>query len=266
MAFIGGGGGTPSTRARMYVDLKDLSERKLTRRPGDRPAAPASWRGCPARRSIFQADPGPARRRPLERRAVPVHAAGRQHRRAQRLGPAGLRRSCARCRSSSTSTAISRPAGSQASLDDRSRHGVAARHPSQKIDDTLYDAFGQRSVSTMFTPLNQYHVVLEVDPKFWQNPDSLKRHLRARRNGGSRCRSSAFTHYAPTTAPLQVNHQGQFPAVTVSFNLPPGVALGDAVDAIEAARARDRPAAGHSRQLRRAPRRRIRTRSPASRS
>jgi multidrug efflux pump len=101
----------------------------------------------------------------------------------------------------------------------------------QVIDATLYDAFGQRQVSTMYQQLNQYHVVLEAEPQFWQNPDGLKA-IYVRAGNGSLVPLSAFTHYESTNAPLSINHQGQFPAVTLSFNLPPGVALGDAVTAI----------------------------------
>jgi multidrug efflux pump len=101
----------------------------------------------------------------------------------------------------------------------------------QMIDDTLYDAFGQRQVSTMYTPLNQYHVVMEVDPAFWQSPDGLK-YIHIRSKTGDMVPLAAFTHYEPSTSPLAVNHQGQFPSVTISFNLPQGVALGTAVDAI----------------------------------
>jgi multidrug efflux pump len=106
----------------------------------------------------------------------------------------------------------------------------------QVIDDTLYDAFGQRQVSTMYTPLNQYHVVMEVDSKFWQNPEGLKS-IYVRSNSGDLVPLAAFTHYERSTAPLSVNHQGQFPSVTISFNLPAGVALGTAVDAIDRAEA-----------------------------
>ncbi|MGH9441480.1 MAG: efflux RND transporter permease subunit, partial [Thermoanaerobaculia bacterium] len=124
--------------------------------------------------------------------------------------------------------------GLQASLEiDRataSRLGITP----QAIDNTLYDAFGQRQVSTMYTPLNQYHVVMEADPKFWQNPDGLKS-IFVRASTGNMVPLSAFVRYAPSTAPLAVNHQGQFPSVTISFNLPPGVALGNAVDAIQRA-------------------------------
>ena len=114
--------------------------------------------------------------------------------------------------------------------DTASRLGITP----QMIDDTLYDAFGQRQVSTIFTQLNQYHVVLEVKPTFQQGPDALK-DIYVHAASGAQVPLSAFTHFAPTTTALAVNHQGQFPAVTLSFNLAPGVALGDAVTAIEAA-------------------------------
>jgi multidrug efflux pump len=124
--------------------------------------------------------------------------------------------------------------GRQASLvidrNTASRLGIS----SQAIDDTLYDAFGQRLVSTIYTQLNQYHVVMEVEPRFWQNPDGL-RYIYVRGRGGKQVPLSAFTHYAPTMAPLAVNHQGQFPSVTISFNLPLGISLGEAVPAIEEA-------------------------------
>src|SRR5215469_13520829 len=111
-----------------------------------------------------------------------------------------------------------------------SRLGIST----QMIDNTLYDAFGQRQVSTMYTQLNQYHVVLEVEPQFWQSPDGLK-HIYVKTPNGMQVPLSAFTHYEHSTAPLVVNHQGQFPAVTLSFNLRPGLALGDAVEAVEKA-------------------------------
>jgi len=101
----------------------------------------------------------------------------------------------------------------------------------QLIDDTLSDAFGQRQVSTMFTQLNQYHVVMEVEPEFWQSPEGLKQ-IYIRATNGGMVPLSAFTRYEASTAPLAVNHQGQFPAVTLSFNLAPGLALSDAVSRI----------------------------------
>jgi multidrug efflux pump len=105
------------------------------------------------------------------------------------------------------------------------------------VDATLYDAYGQRQVSTMYRPLNQYHVVMEVAPEFWQNPEVL-RDLYVSAPSGSMVPLNAFAHFGPRLAPLSINHQGLFPAVTVSFNLQPGVALGDAVNAITRAAAK----------------------------
>ncbi len=102
------------------------------------------------------------------------------------------------------------------------------------IDNTLYDAFGQRQVSTMFTQLNQYHVVLEVDPQFQQNTDSLK-DIYVKSSNGTQVPLSAFTHLEGHNTALAVNHQGQFPVVTLSFNLAPNASLGGAVDAIDKA-------------------------------
>jgi multidrug efflux pump len=104
----------------------------------------------------------------------------------------------------------------------------------QLIDNTLYDAFGQRQVSTMYKSLNQYHVVMEVAPQYWQNPETL-RDIYVHAPNGKQVPLDAIAHYAPAVAPLSVNHQGLFPSVTISFNLQPGVALGDAVLVIEGA-------------------------------
>jgi len=124
--------------------------------------------------------------------------------------------------------------GLQATLvidrDTASRLGVS----SQAIDNTLYDAFGQRQVSTIYTQLNQYHVVMEVDSAFRNSTDAI-RNLYVRSSKGTQVPLSAFTHYETKSTALAVNHQGQFPAVTISFNLRDGVALGDAVAEIEAA-------------------------------
>ena len=134
------------------------------------------------------------------------------------------------------------------------------------LDNTLYDAFGQRQVSTIFTQQNQYHVILEVDPKYQRNPDSLKEiFVNAGSGGGGGAGAvgtaaagtvsasatltgvstaggievplDTFTQVEQTTAPLTINHQGQFPVVTLSFNLAPGASLGDAVNAIHQAEA-----------------------------
>jgi multidrug efflux pump len=111
--------------------------------------------------------------------------------------------------------------------DTASRLGITA----QAIDNTLYDAFGQRQVSTIYTQLNQYHAVMQVDNRFQRNPDALK-DIYVKSSSGAQVPLSAFTHYEARTTALAVNHQGQFPAVTLSFNLPLNGALGDAVTAI----------------------------------
>jgi hydrophobe/amphiphile efflux-1 (HAE1) family protein len=120
----------------------------------------------------------------------------------------------------------------QIDRDAASRLGIS---PSL-IDATLYDAFGQRQVATMYTSTNQYKVILEVDPRFQDDPTALSKIYVAGSNG-AQIPLSAFAHFASKLEALSINHQGQFPAVTLSFNLAPGVALGPAVDAVKAARA-----------------------------
>jgi multidrug efflux pump len=106
----------------------------------------------------------------------------------------------------------------------------------QLLDTTLYNAFGQSQVSTMYTTLNQYHVVMEVAPQFWQNPQGLN-YIYVKSTNGGVVPLSAVAHFEEKIAPLAVNHQGQFPSVTVSFNLAPGVALSDADAVIKQAQA-----------------------------
>src|SRR6185369_6317073 len=103
-----------------------------------------------------------------------------------------------------------------------------------QIDNTLYDAFGQRQVAITYTSLNQYRIVMEVAPAFWQNPDTL-RQLYVRAATGTLVPLSTFARYTSGPTTLAVTHQAQFPAVTLSFNLSKGVALSQAVDAVEAA-------------------------------
>ena len=99
------------------------------------------------------------------------------------------------------------------------------------IDETLYDAFGQRQVATMYTSTSQYKVVLEVKPEFRDDPTALSK-IYVNGPGGVQLPLSTFAHFTSTVESLSVNHQGQFPAVTLSFNLAPGIALGQAVDKI----------------------------------
>ena len=114
--------------------------------------------------------------------------------------------------------------------DNASRLGITP----QNIDDTLDDAFGQRQVSTIFTQLNQYHVVMEVAPAFQRNLSSLD-HIYVKSSNGMQVPLSTFTTLVPKRTALVINHQGQFPATTISFNLVPGKSIGDAVTAINKA-------------------------------
>jgi multidrug efflux pump len=111
--------------------------------------------------------------------------------------------------------------------DTASRLGIT---PSQ-IDNVLYDAFGQRQISTIYRTLNQYHVVLEVDPRYQLTPDALQS-VYVITSQGAQVPLSSFAHFGQATTSLAVNHQGQFPAVTISFNLAPGGDLGTATRAI----------------------------------
>ena len=113
--------------------------------------------------------------------------------------------------------------------DAASRLGIS---PSL-IDETLYDAFGQRQVATMYATTNQYKVILEVKPEFQNDPTALSK-IYVVGPGGTQVPLSAFAQFGSRVESLSVNHQGQFPAVTLSFNLAPGVALGQAVDKIQA--------------------------------
>ncbi|MCX5808542.1 MAG: multidrug efflux RND transporter permease subunit [Proteobacteria bacterium] len=114
--------------------------------------------------------------------------------------------------------------------DTASRLGITAA----MIDNTLYDAFGQRQVSIMYTLLNQYRVVMVVEPRFWQSPETLKE-IYIKSTKGAMVPLSAFAKFELSATSLAVPHQGQFPSVTISFNLAPKVPLGNAVAAVEKA-------------------------------
>jgi multidrug efflux pump len=123
--------------------------------------------------------------------------------------------------------------------DTAARLGVTA----SAIDQALYDAFGQRQVSTLYAGLNQYHVVLEVAPEYWQEPQTLDA-MYVGSTTGSLIPLSAVAHFDRSMAPLAISHQSQFPAVTLSFNLRPGASLGEAAAAVEHAAADIRMPAG----------------------
>ena len=140
--------------------------------------------------------------------------------------------SCRGCRTWPPISRSRRPMSrSRSTATQAARLGISP----QLIDDTLYDAFGSRVVGNIFTSTNQYWIILEVLPQFQTDANSLAK-LYVVAPAARTCRSSTFAHFTTKVESLAVNHQGQFPAVTLSFNLAPGTALGEAVDRINAMR------------------------------
>src|SRR6266436_1149158 len=235
VGFTGSQGNGPSTAtntARLFVMLKPLAERKIsadqviTRLRGRVAVVP----GAPA---FFQAAQDVRAGGRMGNAQYQYTLQGDDVRELDAWGPRVAERLRALPQLADLSS-DQQDRGRQSSLViDRataSRLGITP----QLIDDTLDDAFGQRQVAIMYSPLNQYHVVMEVEPRFWQRPETLGDIYLPSTSGGM-VPLSAFTHYEPTRTALAVNHQAQFPAVTLTFNLAPRVALGDAVTAIEAA-------------------------------
>jgi len=229
IGFTGGGGGSTVNTGRMFIGLKDLGLRKLT---ADQVIA--RMRGKLAR--VPGAQTG---LQPVQDIRVGGRISNTQYQytiqgenlKDLTVWAPRVEREMRALPELADVTSDWQNKGLEARLtidrDTASRLGITT----QMIDDALYDAFGQRQVSINYTLLNQYHVVMEVAPRFWQRPDTL-RDIHVRTAGGAQVPLSAFTHYEPSSTPLTVNHQSQFPAVTVSFNLAPGVSLGSAVTAI----------------------------------
>jgi len=232
VGFTGGGGGTSTNTARLFIALKPLNERKIS------------------------ADLIIARLRPKLGR-VPGATLYLQAAQDLRIGGHSTNAMYQYVLQSDNFSDVSEWApkllaqlqkipiltdvnsdqqnqGMQAMLtydrDTAARFGIT----SQLLDNTLYDAFGQRPVSVMYTALNQYQVIMEAAPQYWQNPEGL-RDIYVLSSNGTEVPLSAVTRYSTSIAPLTINHQGQFADVTLSFNLAPGKALGDAVDAINSA-------------------------------
>jgi multidrug efflux pump len=232
VAFSGSGGGTTTNTGRMFVSLKPLEERKLS----------ADKIISRLRREVAPVEGASLFLQATQDLRVGGRAGNAQYQYTiqsekledlNRWAPVLLQQ----LRKEPSLTDVNsdqQNSGLQTSLVyDRATAARLGITP-QMIDATLYDAFGQRQVSTMYTQLNQYHVVMEAEPRFWQSPEGLQEiylHPTAP-NAGGIVPLSAIAHYEPATAPLAVNHQGQFPSATLSFNLAPGVALSDAVGAI----------------------------------
>jgi hydrophobe/amphiphile efflux-1 (HAE1) family protein len=230
-SFVGGSGGTVNT-GRMFISLKPIAQRKV---PADQVIARLRRKLAvvPGATLFLQANQdirvGGRRSNAQYQYTLESEDLSELNTWAPRM--LEKLRTLPALRDASTDQQVK---GLQAKLvidrDTASRLGI----PTQVIDNNLYDAFGQRQVSTVFTQLNEYHLVMEVAPGFQQNTDALKS-IYVRSSKGTQVPLSAFTHFESSTTALAVNHQGEFPAITLSFNLAPGIALGDAVDAIERA-------------------------------
>ncbi len=151
-----------------------------------------------------------------------------------------------RCRSSPTSPAICWPTRRSCRSPSIATRPRASAFPPQAIDDTLNDAFGQRQITQYFTQLKTYFVVLEILPDLQKDLSTLDRlYVKSPLTGGAVPLSALVDVDSNGVGPLSISHQGQFPAVTITFNLRPGVALGQAVDAVNAGVARNRHARRH---------------------
>jgi len=232
--FTGGGGGGASTTntGRMFISLKPFEERKAT----------ANQIIARLRKKLSEVPGAPTFLQPVQDIRIGGRISGALYQftlRGDNLAELNTwsQKMLQKLRSLPEVVDVNsdlQNKGLQASLvvdrDTSSRLGITPRI----LDNVLYDAFGQRQVSITYTLLNQYHVVMEVDPQFWQHPDSLKDIYVVAANG-TQIPLSVLTHYEPTATALAVNHQAQSPAVTLSFNLAPGVALGKAVASIDSA-------------------------------
>jgi len=228
----GGGGGTTTNTGRMFITLKPFEHRKAT----------AGQVIARLRRKLAQVPGAPTYFQPVQdlRIGGRIGAALYQYTlqgdnltELNAWAPRVLQRM--RCLPQLVDVSSDQQnKGLQASVViDRSTASRLGITP-QLIDDTLYDAFGQRQVSITYTLLNQYHVVMEVEPSFWQRPETL-RNIYVNSPTGAMVPLSAFARFERTSTSLAVNHQSQFPSVTISFNLLPGVALGDGVNTIKTA-------------------------------
>jgi multidrug efflux pump len=235
LAFTGGGGGTTTNTGRVFIALKPIGERTATAEQVINRLRP-KLAVVPGATLVLQAN--------QDVRIGGRQSAGQYQYTLQsdslpelnHWGPI-LLKSMKGIRQLTDVTSDAQNSGLSANLViDRATASRLGITPAA-IDNILYDAFGEREVATTYTPMNQYFVVMEVAPEFWQNPGALSDVYVASSTGGV-VPLSAFTSFERATAPLAVNHTGVFPSVTISFNLAPGVALSEAVDLINAAQRR----------------------------
>ncbi len=228
----GGGGGATTNTARMFISLKPVNERKATAQQIINRLRPKL--GAVAGATLYLQASQDVRVGGRQSNALYQYTMrGDNLEDLERFGPLMLAE-LQRVRVITDVNSDQQNRGLQTVVDYDRNSAARFNISAQLIDSTLYDIYGQRQVSTMYTTLNQYHVVMEAAPQFTQTPLSLGQ-VYVRAPGGQTVPLSAFARYATTTAPLSVPHQGLFPAVTISFNLAPGIALSQAVAAIQQA-------------------------------
>jgi multidrug efflux pump len=230
MGFTGGGGGSTTNTGRMFISLKPLEERKLS---GDQVIARL-------RPKLAKVPGAPTYLQAVQDLRIGGRVNSAQYQYTLQSVDLGelstwapkVERQLRTLPDIADVNSDQQDKGLQSLVAfDRGTASRLGLSP-QLIDDTLYDAFGQRQVSIMYTPLNQYHVVMEVAPQFWQSSAALN-DIYVRSPTGMQVPLSAVARYEPTSTLLSVNHQGQFPGITLSFNMAPGTSLGEAVQAIE---------------------------------
>jgi multidrug efflux pump len=229
LAFTGGGGGTTTNSGRVFISLKPLAERKATADQIVNRLRP-KLAAVPGATLILQAvqDVRIGGRQSAAQYQYTIQTDDLQL--LNHWGPVLLQK----LKTLHQLTDVNSDAqnkGLSVTLDIDRQTAARLGITTQAIDSVLYDAFGEREIATTYTPLNQYFVVMVVDPAFWQSPAALD-NVYVAASGGGMVPLSAFAHFAPATAPIVVNHSNVFPSVTYSFNLAAGVALGDAVTAI----------------------------------
>ena len=237
-------------QGRMFITLKPHgNERKITADQVIGETAAQAGRGA-GRNSLHAVRAGPDHRRPAEPGAISVHAAGREPERSELLGAAAC---CRNLRTlPRTARRQHRPAGQGPGSDGdhRSRYRLAAgRLRRRTLTTRLYDAFGQRQVSIIYKPaepISRGHG--SCSGIFSNSPEALQ-NIYVRSSNGTLVPLAAFAHFGPSNTPLAVSHQGQFPAVTISFNLAPNVSLGQATEAIDNCGARNQLSRHHPCQL-----------------
>ncbi len=246
-AFSGGGGGTTTNTARMFISLKPLSERNVN----------ADQLIARLRPKLARVPGATLYLQSVQDLRVGGRSSNAQYQYTMRgdnladltkYAPQMLNE-LKTLRMITDVNSDQQDRGLQAMVEYDRKTAARFNISPALIDDVLYDAFGQRQVSTMYSSLNQYHVVMEAAPQYWQNPNTLHQ-VYVASPSGMEVPLSAIAKTTTATAPLSVNHQGLFPAITLSFNLQPGVALGTAVNAIAAAAKQDRAARHNSDRIR----------------